>query len=53
MLLTPKPIQENTFTDTEVEKNRRYYYSITAQDVYGNESSKSKSVSETTKDVNL
>jgi predicted small lipoprotein YifL len=48
--LTPLPIQENAFNDTNVEKNRRYYYAVTAQDKSGNESPKSESVSQTIKD---
>ncbi len=43
--LTPLPIQGNAFNDTSVEKNKRYYYAITAQDKSGNESPKSESVS--------
>lgn len=53
ILLTPKPIEGNTFNDTKVEKNKRYYYSITAQDIYGNESPKSEAVSEILKEGNL
>jgi len=49
-LLTPDPIRENTFTDTDVEKNKRYHYAVTALDKLGNESEKSSSVSETIKD---
>jgi len=52
ILLTPQPIQENAFNDTTVEKNKRYYYAITAQDKSGNESPKSESVSEVIKDEN-
>ncbi len=48
--LTPHPIRVNTFNDTAVEKNTRYHYAITALDTSGNESPKSKSVSETIKD---
>jgi predicted small lipoprotein YifL len=48
--LTPLPIQENAFNDTNVEKNKRYYYAVTAQDKSGNESPKSQSVSQTIKD---
>ena len=51
ILLTPESIQENTFADTEVEKNKRYYYSITALDELGNESQKSMEVSEMIKDI--
>jgi len=50
ILLTPQPIQENAFNDTNVEQNRRYYYAVTAQDKSGNESPKSESVSQTIKD---
>jgi len=50
VLLTPQPIRENAFNDTTVEKNRRYYYAITAVDKSGNESPKSKDVSEIIKD---
>jgi predicted small lipoprotein YifL len=46
VLLTPEPIQENAYIDTAVEKNKRYYYAITARDKSGNESRKSESVSE-------
>jgi fibronectin type 3 domain-containing protein len=48
--LTPEPIRENTYNDSIVEKNKRYYYAITALDESGNESPKSKSVSEVIKD---
>ena len=48
--LTPQPIKENAFNDTAVEKNTRYTYAITAQDVLGNESSRSKGVSEIVRD---
>nr|NIM57833.1 hypothetical protein [Candidatus Aminicenantes bacterium] len=48
--LNPLPIQENAFNDTNVEKNRRYYYAVTALDKSGNESPKSESVSQTMKD---
>ena len=46
ILLTQEPIKANNFTDTEVEKNSRYYYAITAQDIFGNESPKSDIVSD-------
>jgi len=49
-LLTPEPIRENTFTDTSVEKNRRYHYTVTSLDKLGNESEKSDPVSEIIKD---
>jgi predicted small lipoprotein YifL len=48
--LTPVPIQENAFNDKNVEKNRRYYYAVSALDKSGNESPKSESVSQTIKD---
>jgi len=48
--LTPLPIQENAFNDTNVEKNMRYYYAVSAQDKSGNESPKSQSVSQAIKD---
>jgi len=48
--LTPLPIQENAFNDTNVEKNKRYYYAVTALDKSGNESPKSESVSQAIKD---
>ncbi len=51
ILLTSESIQENTYRDTEVEKNKRYYYSITALDELGNESQKSMEVSEMIKDI--
>jgi fibronectin type 3 domain-containing protein len=51
VLLTPQPIAENAFNDTTIEKNKRYHYAVTAQDSSGNESQKSKSVSEIIKDV--
>jgi len=50
ILLTPQPVQENAFNDTNVEENKRYYYAISAQDKSGNESPKSESVSQTIKD---
>jgi fibronectin type 3 domain-containing protein len=49
-LLTPQPVQENAFNDTNVGKNKRYYYAVSAQDKSGNESPKSESVSQTIKD---
>jgi hypothetical protein len=51
VLLTPQPIHENAFNDTTVEKNRRYYYAVTALDMSGNESPKSEGVFEIIKDV--
>jgi fibronectin type 3 domain-containing protein/predicted small lipoprotein YifL len=50
ILLTPQPVQENAFNDTNVEKNKRYYYAVSAQDRSGNESPKSESVFQTIKD---
>jgi len=44
--LTPQPIQENVYNDYAVEKNKRYHYAITAQDIRGNESEKSEAVAE-------
>jgi len=41
-LLTPQPIKENAFSDTAVEKDKRYYYAVTALDKAGNESQKSE-----------
>jgi len=49
-LLTPQPIRGNAFSDTGVEMNKRYDYAVTALDKAGNESSRSKSVSEIIKD---
>jgi len=50
ILLTPELFRENTYTDTTVEKNKRYHYAITAQDVHGNESRKSDPISEIIED---
>ena len=50
VLLTPESIRENAYNDSTVEKNKRYHYAITALDRTGNESPKSKSVSEIIKD---
>lgn len=49
-LLTLQPIRANAFSDATVEKNKRYDYAVTALDKAGNESSRSKSVSEIIKD---
>jgi len=46
LCLTAQPIAENTFSDSSVEKNKRYEYAITALDNSGNESPKSEIVSE-------
>jgi len=51
VLLTPQPIRENVYNDSTVEKNKRYYYAITAQDRSKNESNKSKPISEIIKDI--
>lgn len=51
VILTPEPILGNSYVDSTVEKNRRYYYAITAQDKKGNESKGSESVSDVIKDV--
>jgi predicted small lipoprotein YifL len=48
--LTAQSILENTYTDTSVEKDKRYEYAITALDHSGNESPKSETVSEIIKD---
>jgi len=48
--LTAQSILENTYTDTSVEKDKRYEYAITALDRSGNESPKSETVSEIIKD---
>lgn len=48
--LMKEPILENTYTDTSVEKNIRYYYAITSMDKVGNESGKSNSISEIIRD---
>jgi hypothetical protein len=51
VLLTPQPIHDNAFNDTTVERNRRYYYAVSAIDMSGNESPKSEGVFEIIKDV--
>jgi hypothetical protein len=38
-------VAENVFHDTNVEKNQRYYYAITALDANGNESERSEAIS--------
>ena len=48
--LTKEPFPENTYTDTDVEKNVRYYYAITSMDESGNESQRSRVVSDIIKD---
>ena len=50
ILLTPTPITVNNFTDNKVEKNKRYYYAVTTQDIFGNESQKSEVISEILKE---
>lgn len=50
LLLTPEIIRENTFTDTDVKKNKKYIYSVTALDHNGNESKRSKSITEILED---
>jgi len=50
ILLTSQAIQENIYNDYAVEKNERYHYAITAQDINGNESEKSETVSEEIKE---
>ncbi len=49
-VLMKEPILENTYTDTSVEKNIRYYYAITSLDTAGNESRKSNTISEIIRD---
>jgi hypothetical protein len=46
VVLMEKPFLENTYTDSSVEKNIRYYYAITSVDKAGNESQKSNVISE-------
>ena len=48
--LTARAILENTYTDSAVEKNKRYEYAMTALDNSGNESPKSEIESEVIKD---
>jgi hypothetical protein len=43
-LLTPEGIDENTYTDSRIQKNIRYDYAVSALDRAGNESPRSKSV---------
>ena len=45
-LLTAKPLDTNTFQDTEVEKGKTYFYYVTAVDKYNNESEPSEEVSD-------
>ena len=46
-LLTPNPLDTNTFQDTNVEPGKTYYYYVTATDKFGNVSEPSEVVSET------
>jgi len=50
VVLMKEPILGNTYTDTSVEKNIRYYYAITSLDKAGNESLKSNAISEIIRD---
>lgn len=50
VLLTQEPIVELSSTDSTVEKNKRYYYAITAVDLAGNESRKSQEATEIAKE---
>ena len=50
ILLTSQLIRENIYNDYAVEKNKRYHYAITAQDINGNESEKSATQSEEVKE---
>ena len=45
-LLTPDLIKENAFNDKDVEKGKMYVYAVTALDRAGNESLKSKAISD-------
>jgi hypothetical protein len=45
-LLTPDPIKENAYYDRAVEKGKMYAYAVTALDKSGNESQKSKAISD-------
>jgi len=49
-VLMEEPFLDNTYTDTSVEKNIRYYYAITSMDKAGNESEKSDIISEIIRD---
>jgi hypothetical protein len=51
VLLTEQAVLENTYTDSAVEKNKRYEYAITAVDQSGNESRKSEPVRESLENV--
>ncbi len=47
MKSTPQPITTVTFRDDRVEIGRRYFYRVTAVDRFNNESTPSRTVSET------
>ncbi|MFC2166733.1 fibronectin type III domain-containing protein [Acidobacteriota bacterium] len=49
-VLMADPFIENSYTDSSVEKNIRYYYAITSMDKSGNESEKSDIISEIIRD---
>jgi len=48
-LLTPQAIKENSYSDTTVENDKKYDYAVTAMDNQGNESQKSKIISDSTR----
>ena len=45
-LLTQEPIRDSAYNDREVEKGKTYAYAVTAVDHSGNESHKSKTISD-------
>lgn len=45
-LLTPQVIKQNSYRDTSVEADKKYYYAVTAVDNEGNESQKSAIISD-------
>lgn len=45
-LLTSQAITENSYSDNSVENDKKYYYAVTAMDNEGNESQKSKIISD-------
>ena len=45
-LLTPDPIKESAYNDRAIEKGKMYAYAVTALDKDGNESQKSKTISD-------
>lgn len=45
LALTEELIAENVYQDSEVEKDKRYFYAVTALDANGNESQRSEAVS--------